>query len=351
MNHTELKNLFNKFINYQNIKFDKGDLFVFKSLKDKKTKNPNINLKYNIINVKMSKNVVIENTKRLLSYFLSNIFKDDIELQLYDINNSKKVIDYMNLEDFDFSDTNIVNGILNDNSNVNHYKICYFINELKKTKANIKNTSDFDTMRYTCTHAHTNDGDNIFIINKCKPLIKTEKAYYVYEPNEDDDCVSDFKIINKNLFKMPYYPSMVIINDLCIFIDDKIELIFGFEDLNRKVCEETLSSIKKDFILSDTSTTNMDKLSKIKKHYNQFADFNDSRLKALSLKESNETKDFLIHELKINLNFNEEEKKPYLDLDKPEKASIFLEYITGHIKREPDSTELVSVGKSTPLNT
>lgn len=69
LNHAELRNLFNKFINHDKSKFDKGDLFVFKSLKDKKTTNPNINLKYNIINVKMSKSIVVDNTKRYYLIF------------------------------------------------------------------------------------------------------------------------------------------------------------------------------------------------------------------------------------------------------------------------------------------
>ena len=350
LNHAELRNLFNKFINHGKSKFDKGDLFVFKSLKDKKTTNPNINLKYNIINVKMSKSIVVDNTKRLLSYFLNNIFKEDVELQIYNINNSKKVIDYMTLEKFDFSNADIVNGNLNNGTNVNHYKISYFINELKKTTAKANKTSDFDTMRYTCTHAHTNEGNNIFIINKCKPLIKTEKAYYIYEPNDQENSISNFKIINKSLFKMPYYPSMVIIDNLCIFIDDKIESIFGFEDLNRKICEETLKSIKKDFILNNDSISNIDKLSNIKKYYNHFSDFDNTRLSALTSVNSNETQQFLINQLKINFKFDESQKKYSIELDTTEKAINFLEYITGHIKREPDSSSLVSVNKSIPLN-
>jgi len=43
-------------------------------------------------------------------------------------------------------------------------------------------------------------------------------------------------------------------------------------------------------------------------------------------------------------------KKYSIELDTTEKAINFLEYITGHIKREPDSSSLVSVNKSIPLN-
>lgn len=358
MDNNELKLLINKFIAIDENKFDKGDLFIFKSLKNRNSTNPYINLKYEILNVDMAKSIVVDNTKRLLMYFLNDIFKDDTTLLEYHIDNPKKAFDYIELTQFDFSNSNIINGNLDATANPNHYKVQYLINEIKKTSAKIKKTNDFNTMRYTCSRVHIKDEEelhNIYIINKCKPLIKTKKAYYIYEP-QDENLTSDrtehsnFKIVEKDLFKMPFYPAMIIIDNLCLFIDDKIESIFGFEEYNKKICSDTLNDMKNNLILDDDSIENLTRLSNQKQYYNLFSDFDSSVLKSLYNDITNTNIEFIKDKLKISITRDNVSSKNIIKLDTKEKAIHYLKFICGHIKREATSDDIVAVNKSTPLN-
>lgn len=350
MINKRIDKLLDLIINFDDDLFDIGNLYVFKSLKDRKSTNPNITLKYHCMNVSMSKNTVIQNLKIVFSYLKESVFLKDSIFSKYDINNPKKIFDYMIMKNFDFSNDNIKVGNISSDIDVNHYKIRYLLNEIKSSSNNfLKGYKDFDTMRYTCTRAHiscNNRTHNIYIINKCKPLIKAKNSYYIYDPTDDTNIDNKFKLVEKKLFKMPFHPSMIIIDDLCIFVDDKIESIFGFEDFNNKICKEKIKDIKKDLILDEDSCKHLDTIIKQKQIYNLFADFSCDTLTSIISEEENLDINFLKNSLKIDITWNSSENKNNLILDSKDKAINFLKFICGHIKREPTSDTPVSVTKS-----
>ena len=358
-----INSLIDNIIDTDDSYFDKGNLFIFKSLKDSKTQNPNINLKYEILNVDMGKSNVILNTKNLLRYLKNSKINDNTNFLKYHVNNPHKSVDYMFLENFNFEDAEIQNGNLSDLSNHNHYKVQFLLDKFNDNIAPVSNCTDFDTMRYTCSLAtilKNNKTHNIYIINKCKPLIKAKNAYYIYDPEVDreinptlsqNNASSKFKLIEKRLFKMPYYPSLLIIDNFCLFIDNNIEAIFGFEEYNKKICKQTVKNIFDSFSLDTNTEKFLSSLSNIKKFYNLFSDFDNTRLNNLFAKTANDDINILKNGLKLNFEIKSEPNKNELILENKKQAGDFLKFISNHIKRELTSDALIEVPKSSPLNT
>lgn len=317
--------------------------YAFKSKVDVSNTNRYISLDYEFYDTSMNKEDVMYSIEGILDYLKNVRLKPDSVFEPYNINNSKKIIDYITLQDLDFSDINISSG----NSTTldsDNYKVQFFLNSLKRCSNIARSTRDYRGLKHTVLQLTTNNNLNITIINKGNPLYKAKGYWYVF-PNDDivDTTSSEFKLIKNHILKIPFYPQILIINGYCFMLVDFIESVFGFEEYNKKICKNSLNAIQSDVSFEGTSFDFIDDFVNSKKNYNLFSNFDKTILDKVI---SNDPSiiNILKNDAKVTLNPNNE-----ISINNVEEAQRFIYFICGFIKKDIITNNTEIAEKFIPL--
>lgn len=336
----EIKEVIDKILKADKSSFTTGNLLAFRPKKNT-TDNKLLSLNYEIYDTCFEKDNVVENVKILLKYFEFHNLNEESALECYSPTNSKDVIDYLKLSNYDFNDKSISSGESENIDNPAIYKIEWLLKCLNETKAKAKSEDDYKGLRYCAFSLMSNEFGSIYIINKSNPLYKPKDILYTFDLDNTSNDLSQttnkkeitqlkekklkFLSFTKPILRLPSFPSIVILNGYCFFVSDKIEAVFGFESYNKIVCQEIINDIIKTCNLDSSSTTLLNKLSNQQKNFNLFADFEDTNLGKIKNKNP-ETLKILKDDLGISIDSNLN-----LSFTSKDEVENFIYFITNHM--------------------
>lgn len=309
-------------------------MYGFKTLPVVTGENPLISLTYEFYKTGIKKNKAIDSVKNILDIFYKKyLSKRDLVYQTYDISNPKNVIDYIYLGDSER---------LEEETNPDVYKIKFFLNSILNNSELTLTEKDYSKQKHSVIQLETNNDNMITIINKTAPIYKPRNWLYIVNTQEDDSL--DLKLVTKYLFRLPLYPHVIIINNYCFMIEDKVESIFGFEQFNKAVRDRQLSQIKSHFNINDAGLEIIEQFTNKKKNYNLFANFNNERFNNI-ISGDNQTLEILRNSVKLNINDNWE-----ISINDKEEAERLILYLcNGIFKGVDDEEELVYAKNPTLL--
>lgn len=292
----------------------------------KDSKNPLISLSYEFYDSQMAKDLVKYSLEMILK-FAKKKYNDDSEVvyEPYNPNNSKTVIDYIILNKLDFKNPAIESGIIK-NIDGDNYKVEYLLNAMcNSTQISKKELKNFTGIKYTVIHC-SSEKHTITVINKGNPIYKPKKLLFSLDMEGVDKLNFNYNPIKDAIFKIPFYPGILIIDNLCLFIDDKIETLFGFTEHIKMIREEKLSDIKNCKFINLSSFNYINKFSYSGKNYNYFSTFDEKRLKFIENQNVN-----AIRVLKnIGLKFQNND----LIIENENDAEKFVAYLCHVLKKD-----------------
>lgn len=261
-------------------------LYAFKNKPSTNTSNPHIILDYNFYDTQMGKSHISNSISNIFSYFESKWLKDKLTTYTpYNVNNPSNTIDFIKINKLDFSNQTINNGT-DPSIDSNNYKINYFIKSLESNYAIAESKKDYRGLNYTVFKYFYNN-HTVLIINKNKPLYKPKKLLFAFDITTDSgENIVEFNPIEKDLFRIPFYPSMIIIDDYCFMIEKNIESIFGFEEYNKKLRSEYLQKINTGLAFENNGFDVLNSFANKGKNYNIFATFEQDRLDKINAKDA-----------------------------------------------------------------
>lgn len=321
MKNTDLIQYIQPFItSLETNNIDSACTYAFKTKHDANPTNKYISLKYEFFETKMPHDIVKNAICQILKYYISKkLSNDSLVFKEYSIANEKGVIDYMKLDNLDFSSPDILNGTCNIN-NVDSYKVSYFLNELE-TRYNTANTKkDYIHYKHSILKLTTTTGESLYIINKTSPIYKPKNFLFSFTDDESDSAEAEFRPVTTKLFKLPFYPNAIIVNNYCFFIEDNVESIFGFEKYNKFIRDSFLSNIKNSKIFSDESYNLIKTYSSRGGNHNLFSKLNDDRVNNIKVTPPND-----LETLKGVLNIVDDNNKLNIKNEKDaEKLVLYL---------------------------
>lgn len=250
-------------------------------LENKRIKGKHI-LSYNFFDSQMKKNEI----KKSLDLILDNTnkkFLDNSETvyEEYKATNLKTTVDYIKLSEIDFSNPDIINGTSNE-CNSDNYKVQYLINAMHNNiQISEKEFKNFKGIKYTTFYCSTKNHD-LIIINKGNPIYKPKNILFSLDSDGKNFTYSP---IEDSLFKIPFYPGILIIDDICLFIADKIETLFGFSEQTKIIKNDILNKISKSSIFDESQLFHLNKFANKGKNYNYFITFDKERLDKIHSKD------------------------------------------------------------------
>lgn len=343
MNTIDVQNLLNPFIqSIENNNCKSAIMYAFKSNHPTENTNTHISLEYEIFKTNSKKNDVKEALKNILQIFSKKyLSKDTTIFEQYNVNNHKKTIDYLKLDNLDFTDTTIKNGT-EENIKPDIYKIEYFLNCLRNESVMTNDASDYKKFRHSLIKYITNAGDEIIIINKAAPIYKPKGWLFILDSSENENT-TDLKPLTSNLFRLPLYPHIIIVNGYCFMIEDNVESIFGFEEYNKKICFESVNKITSDISLTDVSESHIETFSKKKRNYNLFSSFNNERFNKIKQKDP-ETISKLKDKFKLTVDSSNN-----IQITSEKDAEILILYLCDCIFQDLDNDSLYQSKRSKKL--
>lgn len=343
MDNTYILNLLQPFFNaIRNNAISSASMYAFKTLPITNDSNPLSSLKYEFFDTSMKKDNVITAVDNILKIFNNKyLSKESTVFEEYAINNSKKVIDYINLTDLDFSIPTIQNGT-EVNLDSDNYKIQFFLNSMISNCCTATSKKDYAKFKHSALKLTTNNNETIIIVNKVAPIYKPKNWLYIFDPEDIENEM--FKLIDKKLFRLPLYPHIIIVNNICLLIEPNVESIFGFEKFNKKLCKTTLETLETKLPIQEESFNLLSSFSNKGRNYNLFCNFNQSRLTNIENKDAN-TYSFIKNKLNINVDSNGD-----IVLSDNTDAQKLLLYLCNCIFEDPDDGDkLVEAKNSKPL--
>ncbi len=344
MNNIDVNNIIQPFIDsINNNSVSSACLYAFKAKHIKNLNNPYISLDYNCFEIQISRKKVETTLKNILCFFKNKILSnDDTEFQEYSISNPKKVIDFISLNNLDFSKDEIFNGT-QSGLNSDNYKIQYFLNSLNEKSVIAENNKDYIYFKHSVIKLTNNFNDSIYIINKSNPIYKPKGFLFTF--NTDDDEVDDnFKPITKKIFKLPFYPHIIIVNNHCFLIEPDVESIFGFEKYNKKIRDTSIEKIKNELTFSTGSFDFINSYSNSGKNYNLFSSFNNNRYEKIKNKDV-ATITLLKNEIELSLDANGD-----IVISNEDQAKKLILYLCDCIfKNLEDNNTLYEAKNSKPI--
>lgn len=302
-------------------------LYVFKATPITNNKNTHVALDYNFYDTSMGKDDVMNAIKTILLYFKDKcLIKDTTTYTEYNINNPSNTIDYLKIEALNFTEPAIANGI-EPTIDSNNYKINYFLYQLNTNNLIANSKKQYRGLKYTAFKFTTRNNHNLYIINKNNPLYKPQKLIFSLDLPETDDTNIAFKPIKNYIFKIPFHPSLIIIDNYCFMIDKNIESVFGFEESNKRLRDIALTDIKDNLIINDESFNIIDTFSHTGNNHNIFVDYQNDILMKIK-NGDNLTKKYL-KQLHVDLNTNGE-----IIINSKDIAKNFLNFLCGNITIE-----------------
>ena len=232
------------------------------------------------------------------------------------------------LSELDFTDKNIKNGTL-PGLNPDNYKVQVFLNSINNSnQISSSEFRNFKGIKYTVFYGETLPRDNsekhrLVIVNRGNPIYKPKSLLFTFD---DDDGNLKYNPIKENLIKIPFYPGMIIIDDLCIFINENIKVLFGFTEQIKALRDNKVSELENMFNEEEMLITNIKKFSNSGKNYNYFSTYDDERVNNIKNKDAKTIKELE----KIGLKF--ENNSPIIENEND--AEKLLGYICHVLKRD-----------------
>lgn len=286
-------------------------------------------LTYDFFDSQMDKKMIKENVEAILHFTENKYLKDDETVyEEYKETNYKTHKDYIMLSELDFTDENIKNGTL-PGLNPDNYKVQVFLNSINNSnQISSSEFRNFKGIKYTVFYGETLPRDNsekhrLVIVNRGNPIYKPKSLLFTFD---DDDGNLKYNPIKKNLIKIPFYPGMIIIDDLCIFINENIKVLFGFTEQIKALRDNKVSELENMFNEEEMLITNIKKFSNSGKNYNYFSTYDDERVNNIKNKDAKTIKELE----KIGLKF--ENNSPIIENEND--AEKLLGYICHVLKRD-----------------
>lgn len=286
MNNEFVKNLITPILNDLNDVQASLYLYAFKNKPIVNTPNPHIVLDYNFYDTQMPKHDISNSIINILSYFENKWLKNSLTTYTpYNVNNPSNTIDYTKIDKLDFSYQDISNGTA-PNIDSDNYKINYFIKSLESNYEIAKSEKDYRGLSHTI-FKYVYNNHSVLIINKNKPLYKPRKLLFAFDiTTENGENIAKFNAVKNSLFKIPFYPSMIIIDDYCFMIDKNIESIFGFEEYNKKLRSESLQKINSSLSFENNGFDILKSFANKGNNHNIFATFEQDRLDKITAQDA-----------------------------------------------------------------
>ena len=344
MNTTDVNNIIQPFLSsIDNNSVTTAYMYAFKTKNVRNSANPYISLNYEFFDVRMPKDQVINAFKNILDFFKTNILsKDTTIFEEYSINNAKKIIDFIKIPKLDFSNNDISSGNIRDLDSDN-YKIQYFINQLNTNCQKSISTNDYKKYKHSIIELKANN-ESIFIVNKVSPIYKPKGFLFTFD-TDDDSVDYNFKPLEKNIFKLPFHPHIIIAKELCLLIEDDVESIFGFEKYNKKIRDEKVTKLNSELSLDEDSFKLINTYCTSGKNYNLFSNFNETRYKNIKDKVP-ETLEMLKNKIGLTVNTNQE-----IVISNENQAEKFILYLCDSLLQDihEESKILYEAKKTKPL--
>lgn len=290
-------------------------LYVLK-LENKKINGQN-KLTYKFFDSQMKKDVIKETIKSILDHTTKKILDNtETEFKEYKATNLKTVIDYIKLTDLDFSNTDITDEAL-DECKTDNYKVQRLLNAMYNSEQITKNVfKNFTGIRHTVLYCKT-DNHKLIIINRGCPIYKPKNMMFLLD---DTDKTLEYSQIKTQLFKIPFYPGIIIIDDICLFIADKIETLFGFSEQTKIIKNEILNKISESSIFDESQFSYINKFANKGKNYNYFTTYDKKRLNKIKNKDKKALKALK----EVGLRFNAKNEPIIEDENDAEKVMAFI---------------------------
>lgn len=295
----------------------KSKYYLFALKLENKKANENTVLSYKFFDSQMNKKDIRASLDLVLNNAIKKTFdKPDTVYEEYKATNLKTTIDYIKLSNLDFKRPDILDGTA-DECKLDNYKVQYLINAMhNSSQISKKEFKNFRGIKYTAFYCAT-ENHNLIIINKGNPIYKPKNILFSFNNNDDS---FEYSPINNSLFKIPFYPGIIIIDDICLFIADKIETLFGFSEQTKITKENILKEISKSSIFDESQLSNIKKFANKGKNYNYFTTFDEKRLNKIKNKE-HKAIDAL---KKAGLNFNTKNEPIIENENDAEKVMAFV---------------------------
>lgn len=326
MNSSDVLTLINPIMDdISNKRYLNADFYAFKSIKPEELTNNLVTLEYEFYNTNFDTKDIINIISDIL-YFFKKKYIDNSEtsFELYNINNSSSLVDYLQLQNLDFSKDDIKNGT-NLNIDPNSYKIEYLLNSMYSCSQYAASKKDYRKLKYSALTLTTDNNDSIVLINKSTPLFKSRNRLYTFDYFEDQ--INHLTPITDQIIKLPYWPHIVIINNYCFLIQENIEAIFGFEQFNKLQKDNAINYMHNKLPFSENSFSHITSYANNGKNYNMFANFDDKYIQKIKDKDP-ETLHLLSTVAEININDNQ------IEISSKEDAIRFLAFVCGYIKQD-----------------
>lgn len=253
MTNDEVKNKLN---NFKNEVSDETNYYLYALKLESKQINGKLTLSYKFFDSQMNKNHIKESLKLILNNTEKKYFDNhETVYEEYKATNLKTTIDYIELSELDFANSNIANETAEE-CKTNNYKVQQLINAMhNNTQISEKEFKNFTGIKYTAFNCHTQNHE-LTIINRGNPIYKPKNILFALDDSDGDLKYSPIK---NSLFKIPFYPGIIIIDDICLFIADKIETLFGFSEQTKILKTEILNQISKTSIFDESQFSYLSK--------------------------------------------------------------------------------------------
>ena len=308
-------------------------LYALRVTNIKGSDNPLMSLSYSAYDSQMKPKDIKESLKIILQYTKKKyIDNPETIYEEYKPINPKTVVDCLNLTKLDFNNQSIANGT-QKGMEPNNYKVQYLLDALTTSNQITGNElKNFKGIKYTVITCF-DDKNNITIINKGNPIYKPKKILFSLDTDDPENF--QYNPYKQSLFKIPFYPGVLIINDLCLFIADKIETLFGFSEQVKILKNEKLDEIKSSNFFDSNSFKQISTFANTGKNYNYFSTFDNNRLNKIK-KSDKET----ISKL-TNIGIKIQSDKPIIE--NINDAEKILAYICHVLKKDVDNEDELSI--------
>lgn len=343
MDKSDVQNLITPFLNSIDTNtIDAAEMFAFKSKNISDSSNQYLNLDYEFYNTNMSKDKVANTLKAIFNIFIKNYINNESKVfQPYDIHNPKHIIDYINLTSLDFTNSTIMNGN-SPNLESNNYKVQYLLHKLDNNQKSVQSKNDYKNFKHSLLKLTCNN-KSIIVINKVTPIYKPKGLMFLIDGEISTGQV-DYTLIEKNIFKLPLFPHILIVEDKCFLIQPDVESIFGFEKYNKKIRDNTLNKLKQELTLTDTDYKLISEFSLKGRNYDKFSTFNENRYNKIKNKDTS-TMTLLKEKLRIPVDDSNN-----VNISNAEEAEKFVLFLCNCILRDIEDEDILYMSeKSKPL--
>ncbi|MBU3106966.1 hypothetical protein [Clostridium gasigenes] len=343
MDNTTVFNLLNPYIKaITDDEVSSASMYAFKTTPLKSNLNQHLNLDYEFFDTNMPHEKVKSTIKTILEIFENKFLNDNTTtFEKYSIHNAKKIIDFINLDYLNFNDPLLLNATATI-ADVDNYKIQYFLHRLDTNCQVAYGNSSYSKFKHSLLQLTTSDDKTITIINKVAPIYKPKGFLFLMNTDLDSEA-STFDLIEKDLFRLPLYPHIIIVDNICFLIEANVESIFGFEKYNKQLRDDCLNDIKSKLTITPSSLDLIKSFSRKGRNFNIFATLNSERFDNIVTKDVS-TKNLLSN--KLSLSYDQHDN---LDITSLDDAKKLILYLCDSLLQDLDDSTLYESKNNKPL--